>query len=161
MVANDINKMIPSPKVAKVPESYHGMPWWKAVWKYIVTSTEWELLEDWKITLPGGLQAMVRKGTVVNGASIPKFFRFLATPTGPLWRASVLHDPGYRDGFLLDWDGRPFAICKGQKFHDQLFRDITIYTTGAKWVAYGAYRALRMFGWKAWNGYREAENNVR
>ena len=148
--ADKINKMIPMPKMEPIPSSTLGKPWWKQAWLYFTKKTKFKLIEDWKVELPNGMKFMLLAGFEFDGASIPWFLRWLATSFGPLLRGALFHDGGYRHNYLLDWNGNRFAIERGQRFYDDLFRDIVIWTTGLVPLANWAWSGVRVFGVKAW-----------
>lgn len=150
-----ISEMIPMPSIKKIPIETLGKPWWKQLWIYFTTPTKYMLDGNWQIQLPNGLKIMFPDQFIFDGASIPWFMRWLMTSFGPLLRGAILHDFGYRYNFLFDWEGVQFSIERGQKFFDDLFRDVVIWTTGLVPLAYAAWVGVRVFGWKAWNKHRE------
>lgn len=165
------------PKYESVPYDLHGLSWWQqivVVWK---NPPRLRMLEDWLITLPGGLQIIVPKGFVTDGASIPRLLWWLISPFGPLLEGGILHDFGYQYGFLLSpytilqpfnirsfelrreyaeifGPNIPVYIGRKQIFFDKILKEITVLITGATLQAWVAYVALRWFGDIAWNRYR-------
>ena len=148
---------IPEPSIQRVEIDYGNANAWKRTWKYLTTSNRFRLTKDWKITIPDKTQVMVPKGFEFDGASIPWFLRFFATSFGPLLRGALVHDYGYRHNFLLDWDENAIKIEKGQKYFDDLFRDIAAVTSHLKGLACFAWAGVRSFGHIAWDKHRSRE----
>lgn len=148
---------IPTPILQKIPVNYIGLPWYQRLWRYAKDPIVYTYVKDWKIELPNGDKLMVPKGESTDGASIPWFLRPFATSFGPLIRGACLHDFGYKHGYLLDWEGKKLVTNKGQKFFDDLFRDVVIWSTGLKWLAWWAWSGVRVFGWIAWNNHRDKQ----
>lgn len=150
----NIEEDIPHPVLQKVSGTTLGKPWYKRIWLYFTEPTVQKFVEDWKIKLPNGMRIMIPADTETDGASIPWFLRFLATSFGPLSRGAYPHDFGFKHGYFLDWDGNRFAIGRDQKFFDDIFRDIIIWTTGLKSLAAWAWSGVRTFGFIAWDKHR-------
>lgn len=155
--AEAINKMIPMPVMVKLPANTLGKPWWLQLWLYFTVPTQYMLVGNWMIRLPNGMRILFPDGFVFDGASIPWFLRWLMTSFGPLLQAAIFHDFGYRYNFLFDWAGIPYALERGQKFYDELFREIVIWTTGLVVLADAACAGLWAFGFIAWNRHRREE----
>ena len=108
------------------------------IWMWIATSRKWEITSDFLFTIDN-TNYVIPKGFIFDGASVPKYFRS--------WlKYETLRLSGKK----------PKALSKKtQKWCDQLFRDINIDVNGFKIINYGAYYALRLGGWLAWNGHRK------
>ena len=91
-------------------------------------------------------QYPVPKDTVINGASVPKFLRDIISPTGELFRASAPHDYFYTTKVI------------SRRKADAIFRKIVLDDTGDYILAYGAWLALRAWGWKAWRNAKQIEH---
>ncbi|MDD3814444.1 MAG: DUF1353 domain-containing protein [Desulfocapsaceae bacterium] len=169
---------VPDPKYRRVKYQLQGLSWWQQIIMVWKNPPRLELLEDWIITLPGGLQVIVPKGFITDGASIPRLLWWIISPFGPLLEGAILHDFGYQHGYLLS----PFIVTQvyclrsmemrfrhgglfehmipvyvghQQKFFDELLRFVTIEANGATVQAWTAYCALRIFGIVAWKNYRK------
>lgn len=151
---------IPHPILQKISGTTLGKSWYKRVWIYFTETTKWKFVEDWKIELPNGMKICIPKGEITDGASIPWFLRSFATSTGPLSRAAYVHDFGYKHRYLLNHNSIKYTNCESQRFYDSLFKDIIIWTTGLKFLAYSAYKGVRAFGFIAWNEHRQRGANV-
>jgi len=153
----DGKKLIPEPVIQRLEIDYGDAGAFKRFWMYLTTSNKFQFREDWYITLPNGQQVMIPKGFIYDGASIPFFLRPIATSFGPLNRAGGIHDFGYRNGYLLDWEGNKIYENKGQKFFDDLFREVAAVTTHLKGLAVSAWMAVRGFGKIAWKKHRATD----
>ncbi len=167
---------IAPPKYQRVPYKLQGLSWLGQILYGLRHPPRLELLEDWLIAI-GGLQVVIPRGFITDGASIPRPLWWLISPFGPLLEAALLHDFGYQHGYLLacynqelPYNRRslalraaypaqfgatiPVYIGKPRLFFDQLLRHITIELTGATLQAQAAYLALRPFGGVPWRLYR-------
>lgn len=99
------------------------------------------LLEDWVVEfciLDAHYCITVPRGTVSDGASIPRFFHRLLPP-GEYWREAIIHDYLYAIG----WPRRLADETMWQVMHE-LGR--------SPWKRELIFFGLRLFGWRA---YRE------
>ena len=125
------------------------------IWMWIATSRKWEITSDFLFTIDN-TNYMIPKGFIFDGASVPKYFRSWLSPMGVLLVGGLVHDYAYKFQTLRLSGKKPKALSKKtQKWCDQLFRDINIDVNGFKIINYGAYYALRLGGWLAWNGHRK------
>ncbi len=172
-----MTSQIPAPKYRRLTYRLQGQSWWRQLLTVRRETPRLELLEDWLVSLEGGLQVVVPKGFVTDGASIPRLLWPLISPFGPLLEGAILHDFGYQHGYLLaaaDDDQvynlatlallktrpevfgalAPVFIGRPQDFFDDLLPYITVEIHGATLQATVARRALRWFGHWAWTEYR-------
>ena len=170
--------IVPSPKLERLPFPLHGKNYFQQVIYRWTNPPRYRLLEDYIITLDDGLEIVHPANFVTDGASVPRVLNPIIEPTGPLLEGSVPHDQYYQYGYLLAryqpdlifniesqklyreyWyvfgDLVPIFIGRGQKFADELLKNITIEKHGATVDASRAYLALRCFGWRAYGRYRE------
>ena len=94
------------------------------------------LIEDLSFTDNRGRVWLAKNGSLLDGASIPRFFwRFLGGPfSGKYRRASILHDYAYitRQG--------------SRKECDKMFKEAMLCDSVPRWKASLMYRAVRWFG---------------
>ena len=90
---------------------------------------KWRVLEDY--VTPFGT---VTKGSVSNGASIPRVFWSIIHPTGQLFEASVLHD------YLYD------NAINNKQFADLAFYNTMLYYGVNKLIAKPSYWLVRLRG---------------
>ena len=111
---------------------------------------EWVIADDWHYTTPQGLDIVIPKGFVFNGASIPRPFWLFCTPAGDLFIPSIPHDFGYRHGYVLLSSGE--KPHKSRWFFDDLFLHLARTISGRPKLGQAAFLAIRAFGWMAWKG---------
>jgi hypothetical protein len=107
-----------------------------------------ELTMDFPFVRPNGKQHTAPRGLVVNGASIPRFFwRIIGPPLTGLYReASIIHDWHYQSQ-LISRAKADLIFLEGMK------------AAGVSLVKRQAmHKALRSFGWIAWNNNQKRRN---
>lgn len=101
-----------------------------------------------------------KQGFVFDGASIPKIFTNLLSPTGILFIPGLFHDFGYKYQCLLDCKGNRIFNGESQAFFDRMFDDISIQVNGMIVPSLTAYAALRGLGFISWNNHRKTNSQV-
>ena len=95
-------------------------------------------------------------GGTTDGLSVPRIFQNIVPATGGDWFSGVLHDSAYRDQLEL-WNEDTKEWVKAglcQKDCDDLLLE-ALESQDVGWFTRSTiYRALRMFGSKAFNGDR-------
>jgi len=155
------------PVLRPLPIKTAGKPWCKRVWSWIASTRRWELMEDWYYVLPpgcpmglGGHRIMVPKGFIHDGASIPKPFRMILSPTGIMLIAGIVHDYIYKTRTLLSaLDGKPAITNLTRAVADKVFACVNHSVNELNVLGGIAYWALRAGGMFAWNGHRKREGN--
>ena len=89
----------------------------------------------------------------VVSANMDRLNRFLS-PVGLLLIPAIIHDFAYKHGYLLLSDGSKYKEGAPQKYWDDLFKEISHYVNGFQAPGTIAWAAVRIFGYRAWNGYR-------
>ena len=125
----------------------------------------WLLLEDWECTLLGkDYTYIIPAGFVFDGASIPRLFWNILSPTGYLFMAGLVHDFVYKYAFLFTYStleldgerGRVYREVYTQKEADYKFESLAHeICLGAWFFTKTALISLRACGWMTWNGYRK------
>jgi len=129
---------------------------------------EWLLIEDWKCKILGAdYTYIIPAGFVFDGASIPRAFWNILSPTGYLFLAGLVHDFVYKYGFLFaystleNFDGKEPRVYR--EYYDQKEADYKFETLAHK-ICLGAFIftkvalvSLRAFGWITWNRYRKLD----
>jgi len=129
----------------------------------------YRLLEDWKCDILGReFTFIIPKGFIFDGASIPRLFWNMLSPSGYLFLAGLFHDFPYKYGFVYIYsiidslDGGQPRIIKtwlDQKEADQKFEAMADkICMGAKFFTAVAYKSLRAFGFITWNKYRKVDS---
>lgn len=105
------------------------------------------LVQPFEFHLDDGDTIRVPAGFECDGQSYPRLLQFIDTPQGHGAKAGVVHDHLY-------WlNGRPASNgkCYSRKDADNIYYD-ALKASGLNPLSCAVrYRALRMFGWAAWN----------
>lgn len=115
--------------------------WWKG--------RNWKLEEDWCYTLKDNRTIVIKKGFVFDVASVPRLFWFLISPVGFLFIPGLLHDCGFRKGYLLLKDETDFIEMKKKEW-DKLFLVESLRLNNFLILSMLAYLLLFCFSWYAW-----------
>ena len=86
-------------------------PWYKRLYTWLVESRKWELMEDYVIDIGGLYKIFVPRGFIFDGASVPKLFWPVLSPTGILLVGGLVHDFAYRFAgiIIIDADEMVFS----------------------------------------------------
>ena len=144
------------PQLRPIPIRTKGKGFWKAIVMWLLSTRNWELIEDWKYNIDGK-EYIIPKGFQFDGASIPKFLRTFFSPVGVLLIGGLVHDYMYKYTHCKPVSGKDALLVVDQKRADQIFRDINIVVNGFYTMNYLAYWSLRIGGFVAWNGHRKRE----
>ncbi len=110
----------------------------------------WILTDDVRVSVDYGNKRytyFIPKGFETDFASVPRFLWWLVAPTDyPLLRASLLHDYLYRT-----------SKRHSREWADRVFVKLATEDGLPKWKAALVYLAVRVFGKKVWDRYREGE----
>jgi len=139
------------PRIIPIPARTKGLPWYRATWNWLTVPTFWMLSEDYGYKLTDGTKILFPSGFRFDGASIPRAFWPLINPDGIMFLQGMIHDFGYRHGYLLREDWTPYMKGAGKSFWDQMFYEEGNAINGMKPLNYAAWTALQTFGWIAWN----------
>jgi hypothetical protein len=121
----------------------------------------WRLLENWFYAWEGGY-VIIPKGFEFDGASIPRPFWFFLSPVGLLLIPGLIHDYGYRFGFLWKISAGELAktgLEEKRHYWDKVFKDVGKAVNGFAIIDWIAWLALWLFGggaWRDWEGHRLA-----
>jgi len=153
------------PVLQPIPIYTKGQPLYKAIYIWLFKIRKWRLVENFEYEMSYGIKVTIIKGFEFDGASIPRIFWFILSPTGLLLIPGLLHDFAYREDCLLcsvpSMGGTmiivPFMKGLSRKGWDKMFRTESIYLNGLSVISYVAWIALRLFGWIAWNKHRKED----
>ena len=141
-----------------VPIRTKNKNWFGKVWALMTVVRQWEVVENWFFRLPNGVEIIIPKGFIMDGASIPKPLWGLLSPVGLLLTGGLIHDFAYRYDYLwsIDDDGTLYKYHHGagQERWDKLFKAVNIHVNGMIAVDHVTYGMLRAFGFLAWNENR-------
>ena len=144
------------PHLKPIPIKTKGKGFWKAIVMWLLSTRNWELIEDWKYNIDGK-EYIIPKGFQFDGASIPKFLRTFFSPVGVLLIGGLVHDYMYKYTHCKPVSAKGALLVVDQKKADQIFRDINIVVNGFYTMNYLAYWSLRIGGFVAWNGHRKKD----
>ena len=144
------------PHLKPIPIKTKGKGFWKAIIMWLLSTRNWELVEDWKYNIDGK-EYIIPKGFQFDGASIPKFLRTFFSPVGVLLIGGLVHDYMYKYTHCKPVSAKGALLVVDQKRADQIFRDINIVVNGFYTMNYLAYWSLRIGGFVAWNGHRKRD----
>ena len=71
------------PHLKPIPIKTKGKGFWKAIVMWLLSTRNWELVEDWRYNI-NGKDYVIPAGFQFDGASIPKFLRTFFSPVGVL-----------------------------------------------------------------------------
>ena len=153
------------PILQPIPIKTKDAIWPVAIWRWLTTIRKWRLVEDFHYEMSYGVEVTIIRGFEFDGASIPRIFWMILSPTGLLLIPGLLHDFAYRENSLMcsvpSMGGTmiviPFMAGAGRKNWDRMFRNEAIHINGFHIINYVAWISLRLFGWIAWNKLRRAE----
>lgn len=157
-----MNRII-MPKVKPLPYPIQTGNIVKRTWCWICYTRKWALVEDWYFTLYNGDIIMIPEGFESDGASVPKPFRNIISPVGPMFLGGLIHDYAYRydkligvsydeEGNVVLYEYHPGA---GKLFWDKVFMNVGKQVSGLRVISFVAWGAVRVGGFIAWRGYRK------
>jgi len=154
------------PILQPVPIKTKDAIWPVAIWRWLTSIRKWRMVEDYAYFLKHGAMIVIPKDFVFDGASIPRIFWMILSPTGLLLIPGLLHDYAYRNDCLLtriqyeeEWVLAPAYYRQGRAHWDRMFREEAIRINGFHLINYVAWIALRLFGWIVWNKHRKREKS--
>lgn len=143
------------PKLKPVALATKHQSLWRVLYIWLAVGREWEVAEDWQFAMNDGTVLFIPKGFVFNGASIPRFFRFILSPVGLLFIPSVFHDYAYMHNHLLQVNEKgeivKYRDRAGKANWDKLFYRLATQVNGFKIVGQIARLALAIGGHLVWN----------
>ncbi|MCG9782811.1 DUF1353 domain-containing protein [Vibrio brasiliensis] len=95
---------------------------------FVTQSRQWELADNWTYKLNDEVTLVIEKGFIFDGASIPRIFWAILSPTGLLLIPGLIHDYGYRyDQIWKLEDNNQVSVHaqgNGKAYWDDLFRKV-------------------------------------
>lgn len=125
------------------------------------SSGRYKLQADFAVPLldaagQGPYTVTVPKGTIIDGASVPRLVWTLTglTPDGLIRAGSTFHDYVYRErGYVpAELGGCSRGIQVPREDADRIFLVLMLGARMVPWRAKMAYWAVRLFGGRAWRG---------
>ena len=147
------------PILRPLPIPTKGVNFIKRAWRWFTIIRKWEVVEPYHF-LFRGVQLLIPKGFVFDGASIPRPFWAVLSPTGLLLIPGLFHDFGYRYDYLLVGEDKKWNEGAGKGFWDKLFREMGEEVNGVHFANWVAWAALGVGGWAAWFNKRKVPDPV-
>ncbi|BCG64106.1 MAG: hypothetical protein methR_P1872 [Methyloprofundus sp.] len=126
---------------------------------FLIDVRKWEVVEDWHYVLNDETTFVIPSGYQFDGASIPRIFWAILSPTGILLIPGLLHDYAYEHDQLMQLNSKgslvPYEKNAGKDFWDNLFRKIGNKVNGIYFINTIAWFAVSKFGGSTWNEYRK------
>ena len=150
---------MPALKPVPIPTKNQKTPIHKLV-VFIIEVRKWEVVENWHYKLNDDVELVIPKGFRFDGASIPRPFWAILSPTGLLLISGLLHDYGYMYDQIWQVGPRgeaiPYQKGAGKDFWDKLFKDVGKEVNGIFLINAIAWLAVAVAGSGTWNKHREA-----
>ncbi|MCG9649037.1 DUF1353 domain-containing protein [Vibrio brasiliensis] len=126
---NSSNEGIEMPKLIPVTIQTKNQPSFLHKLVVFVTQTrQWELADNWTYKLNEEVTLVIEKGFVFDGASIPRIFWAILSPTGLLLIPGLIHDYGYRYDQIWKLEDNHqvsvYAQGNGKAYWDDLFKQV-------------------------------------
>ena len=144
-----------------------NQPWYRALYRWLFQIRRWRLVKDFNYELSNGIWVRILRGFEFDGASVPRIFWFVLSPTGLLLIPGLLHDFAYKEDCLLcvvDIDEMdqyskmiaiPYLAGAGRKYWDKMLRVEATHLNGFRIINYIAWAGVRLGGWIPWNKHRK------
>lgn len=166
LIRGVIRKALPTemPCISPVPfDSDCGYV--KRIIRWLFYTRRWQMDKDWYFVLFNGDTILIPKGFQFDGASIPKLFRSLLSPTGILFIPGIIHDYAYKHNRLVgvgpQKEGKvpifPYQDKAGKLYWDYIFRRVGNQVCKLYVIPFITWLALILFGFFAWYKHRRSE----
>jgi len=160
---NSSNEGIEMPKLIPVTIQTKNQPSFLHKLVVFVTQTrQWELADNWTYKLNEEVTLVIEKGFVFDGASIPRIFWAILSPTGLLLIPGLIHDYGYRYDQIWkledDHQVSVYAQGNGKAYWDDLFKQVGNNVNEVGLVNLIAKLGVAWGGGDIWDGHRKRNN---
>lgn len=147
-------KTYSTPKIKPIPLKTKQSGFFKILYEWLAVGRKWEVIEDWRFVINDGTILLIPKGFIFNGASIPRFLRFIFSPVGLLFIPSVFHDYAYENDYLLEINSKAKVIRHrqgyGRAHWDKMFSKLSTQVNGFSIIGKLARLALIVGGQLIW-----------
>lgn len=132
--------------------------------EWVKSGSQWRVSQEFEFhsgEYNSGMFIRCDAGMLTDLASIPKAIRWLVPKVGMDAQASVVHDRGYRDGFVRIRVGeaeRTVAVSRG--VIDSMYLQAMRALKTKKRRRVVIYAGVKAFGWIVWNKYRKNNYGV-
>ena len=148
------------PILRPIPIPTKGVNAFKRAWRWFTTIRKWEVVEDYYFWF-NGCHLFIPRGFIFDGASIPRVFWSILSPTGLLLIPGLFHDYGYRYDYL--WEMLPegpkkYMPAAGKAYWDKMFLQIGEEVNEVHFANGVAWLALKLCGWVSWYSKRKSND---
>jgi len=151
------NKGITLPLMRPIPLPIPQPAKWWNVWGKIknlgvrMQPRKWLIEEDYLIDVPWfDITICIPKGFIFDGASVPRIFWPLMSPTGIMFIAGLYHDFGYRYNCWLDINYTPIFVDRGKVFFDGQIEKMGTWINDSIITPNVCWAGLVIGGWMTW-----------
>ena len=146
------------PKLTRLSVDTKGRWAGRHAWRWLFASIEWEMVEDWQFVLRGNAKIVIPAGYIYK---IPRFLLNWLSPAALLLVPGLIHNYGYRNGYLLGEDdkGRFYRLFNSDRrvIWDDLFKEVSIQVNGMIINSNIGWLFLRWFGWISWDENKQQD----
>ena len=146
------------PKLTPIPIPTKRRPFLMRILVWFFEVRKWELSQNWSFQLEDGPEIVLPKGFRFDGASIPRPFWAILSPTGLLLIPGLLHDYGYKYDQLWTKGANneilEFKKGKGKSYWDGLFLEVGKQVNGFAAIDRIAWFGVKIGGGGAWKKHR-------
>lgn len=152
------------PSLRPIPIKTKNVSFFKAVWTWMTERRKWEFRENWKYELSNNTTILIERGYIFDGASIPKVFWWLFSPTGILFIPSVFHDYAYTHGYLMSKREDRYSewgLGSPRIFWDELFKTIADNVNGMAIINNFINIVIFLFAGFAWDNCQKSREKYQ
>ncbi len=146
------------PRLTPIPIPSKNRPLFLKILVWFFEVRQWELSEPWVFKLENDVEIVIQKGFRFDGASIPRPFWAILSPTGLLLIPGLIHDYGYKYDQLWKKDENNKIIeymrGAGKNYWDKLFLEVGKQVNGFALIDRIAWLGVAIGGGGAWNKHR-------
>lgn len=157
---NSNNEGIEMPKLIPVTIQTKNQPsFLHKLVVFVTQSRQWELADNWTYKLNDEVTLVIEKGFVFDGASIPRIFWAILSPTGLLLIPGLIHDYGYRYDQIWKLEDNnqvsTYAEGSGKDYWDDLFKKVGNNVNEVGLVNLIAKLGVALGGGNIWDRHRK------
>jgi len=146
------------PKIEPIPIKTKGKPWYQKIRIWLLETRKWKITEDYELYIPWlKITLKIPKGFITDGASIPKIFWTLLSPTGILLIPGLFHDFGYKYNCYMTSDNKIVNKNAGKAYFDKNFRKMGVWVNDISSIDKIAWFALKIGGFGPWYNNRKED----
>lgn len=146
------------PKLTPVPIPTKSRPFLMRILVWCFEVRKWELSQNWTFQFEDGCEIVLPEGFRFDGASIPRPFWAILSPTGLLLIPGLIHDYGYKyDQLWRKGENNKileFEKGAGKSYWDNLFLEVGKQVNGLAGIDRIAWLGVKIGGSGAWNKHR-------